>query len=149
MPKVRKPNFTKLNLTYELEVIKALREKTATKQMIDDIVADVKQHLENPIGTLDNYFGRFTQAGIRALQENYAYFPPNDDIIKEKTFKIASAIANSLTNNEKIHNHPALFKFIFDYLNPKNTEISTAPQYVVVGYKDSENGVEISPATNE
>lgn len=145
----RKPNFNKMSLTYELEVIKALRERTATREMINDIVADVKKHLEDPVGTLDNYFGRFTQAGVQALQENYAYFPPNEDIVKEKTFKIASAIANSLVNNERIHNHPALFKFILEYLNNKNTEITSAPQYVVVGYKDSVDGVEISPATNE
>lgn len=134
-------------MTYELEVIQALQQKKATPQMIKDLVNDVKEHLKHPIATLNNYSGKFGPVALRLLQDQYAYFPPNDEIIKNKMFKIASLITDCLSTNKKIKNHPSMFKIALEYLSSlkeTNQQESSHPNNVVVlGFSPSDEGSQI------
>lgn len=145
---MRKQNYNKTQMSYELQVIAALTNKTATKEMIQDIVEDVQQHLKSPVATLDNYCGRFKQAGLKALQENYAIFPDNEEIKKAKVFDIVNLLGNKLLKNQPLKLHTSVVNLIVDYIKGRDNEANNdSSKYIVVGYPQSKSGDKTLPET--
>lgn len=144
---MRKQNYNKTPMTYELQVISALSNKTATKKMIDDVVSDIQNHLDNnPVGTLENYCGRFKQAGLKALQENYNIFLDNEEIKKAKVFDIINLLGNKLFSNQPVKLHTSVINLVLDYIkNKDNNANNNTPKYIIVGYPEAKSGNEILP----
>ena len=143
---MRKQNYNKTNMTYELQVIDALTNKTATKEMLNDIISDVQNHLDNnPVGTLDNYCGRFTQAGLKALQDNYNIFD-GERIQNSKIFDIVNLLGNKLFKNQEVKLHISAINLILDYIKGKDNEANNdASKYIIVGYPTSKIGNKTLP----
>ena len=143
---MRKKNFNKSNLSYELQVIKALNDRTATKEMIDEVVTDVQKHLDsNIVATLDNYCGRFTKAGLKALQDNYNIFDA-DKIKTEKSLNVMKILGEKIIKDKPLKLHTSVINLVMDYIRNKNTDdTSTAAKYVIVGYPSAQTGSRTDP----
>ncbi len=130
---MKKPNFQKMALSPELELLKALNEKKATKAQIKALVEDIKKHLASSnIATIDNYHGVYGKAAALALQKNYAYFD-EEKIIDEKLFKILDFIADNALKNKKIKTSPQLFQFLVNYIKPETITNDNSDKVIVLG----------------
>lgn len=146
----RKPNFTSQENTYEYKVLLALQNGTASKSEVEEVATDIQKHLNTSIGTLENYCGRFGLAAVKALQENYHIFQPNEEIVSAKLNRMMNVLYEKVVSNEQTNVNPTIVKIIFDYLKGQaDNQQTSQPINISVGYPVVDYGQMTLPVEKE
>ncbi len=131
-----------------IQILKELKEHTISKEKFEEIIKDISDHLDTPVGTLDNYNGEYKFA-LKTLQEEYNYFIPNEEIIGQKVSSFMKMLSDRFIKNQTVNVPQQYFKLIMDYLQNNNVDTTQAEtQFVVVGYPEATKGDKMLPAKN-
>lgn len=130
------------NESYELQILAALSDCTATEEQIQEVVNDIKLHLSTATGTLQNYNGRFKKAGLKALQDNYQLFTNEEYYTAQKVAGVFNAITQKILDGRKINIPPAIVNMIIEYMKGEDlkNDVIDGVKYVTIGYEYAKEG---------